>query len=45
MWEISSMLTIKKPEGPHQRHSGVFLVNFERISHIVLWFALIPNGL
>ena len=35
MCEISSNLTIKTPQ---QRHSGVFIVNFEHILHIVSVF-------
>ena len=34
--EICSMLTIKTPERRHWRRSGVFIVNFEHISHLVL---------
>ena len=33
--EICSKLTIKTPERRHWRHSGVFIVNFEHISHLV----------
>ena len=29
------MLTIRKPERQQRRRSGVFIVNFERISHLV----------
>ena len=36
--EICSKLTIKTPE---QRRSGVFIVNFENISHLVLVFPLL----
>ena len=36
--EICSMLTIKTPERRHWLHSGVFTVNFEHISHLVLVF-------
>ena len=36
MREIYSKLTIKTPEQVHWRRSGVFIVNFEQISHIVL---------
>ena len=40
--EIYSKLTIKTPEWrPHWRHSGVFFVNFERISHFALVFLLL----
>ena len=39
--EISSKLTIKTPDGRHWRRSGVFIVNFEHISHLVLVFLLL----
>ena len=35
---ICSKLAIKTPERRHWRHSGVFIVNFEHISHLVLEF-------
>ena len=38
--EICSKLTIKTPERHQWRHSGVFLVNFEHILHLVLLFLL-----
>ena len=38
--EIYSKLTIKTPEQRRWRHSGVFIVNFEYISHRVLVFLL-----
>ena len=38
--EICSKLTIKTPER-HWRRSGVFIVNFEHISHLVLMFLLL----
>ena len=38
---ICSKLTIKTPERRHWRHSGVFVVNFEYISHLVLVFLLL----
>ena len=38
--EICSKLTIKTPER-RQRRSGVFIVNFEHISHLVLVFLLL----
>ena len=38
--EICSKLTRKTPERRHRR-SGVFLVNFEHISHLVLVFLLL----
>ena len=39
--EICSKLIIKTPERRHWRHSGVFIVNFEHISHLVLVFLLL----
>ena len=36
--EICSKLTIKTPERRHWRRSGVFIVSFEHISHLVLLF-------
>ena len=39
--EICSKLTIKTPEGSHWRRSGVFVVNFEHISHLVLVYLLL----
>ena len=33
-------LTIKTPEGRQWRRSGVFIVNFEHISRLVLVFLL-----
>ena len=36
--EISSKLTIKTPERRYWRRFGVFIVNFEHISHLVLVF-------
>ena len=38
--EICSMLIIKTPERRHWRRSGVFIVNFEHIAHLVLVFLL-----
>ena len=32
--EICSKLTIKTPERRHWRRSGVFIINFEHISHL-----------
>ena len=40
-YEIFSKLTIKTPERPQWRRSGVFIVNFEHISHLVLLFLLL----
>ena len=39
--EICSKLTIKAPERRQWRPSGVFIVNFEYISHLVLVFLLL----
>ena len=39
--EICSKLTIKTPEQRHLRRSGIFIVNFEHISHLVLVFLLL----
>ena len=36
-----SKLTIKTPERRYWRRSGVFIVNFEHISHLVLVFLLL----
>ena len=41
MCEICSKLTIKTPEQRHWRRYGVFIVNFEHISHIFLVFLLL----
>ena len=41
MYKICSKLTIKTPERRHWRRSGVFIVNFEHISHLVLAFLLL----
>ena len=35
-----SKLTIKTPKRHHWRRSGVFIVNFEHISHLVLLLTL-----
>ena len=40
-WEICSKLTINTPERGHWHRSGVFIVNFEHISHLVLVFLLL----
>ena len=39
--EICSKLTIKTPERNRWRRFGVFFVNFENISHLVLMFLLL----
>ena len=39
--EICPKLTIKTPERHQWRRSGVFLVNFEHISHLILVFLLL----
>ena len=41
MCEICSKLPIKKSERCQQPWSGVFIVNLEQISHIVLMFSLL----
>ena len=41
MYEISSKLTIITTQRCHWRRSGVFIVNFELISHIILTFPLL----
>ena len=39
--EVCSELTIKTSERRHWRRSGVFIVNFEDISHLVLVLKLL----
>ena len=39
--EICSKLTIKTPEGRNWRCSGVFILNFEHISHLAVVFVLL----
>ena len=39
--EICSKLTMKTPERRQWRCSGVFIINFEHISHLVLVFLLL----
>ena len=39
--EICSKLTIKIPERRHWRRFGIFIINFEQISHLVLVFLLL----
>ena len=41
--EIYSKLTIKTLEWRHWRRSGVFIVNFEHISHLFLMFLLLTS--
>ena len=41
MCEICSKLTIQTPEQREWRRSGVFIVNFEHILHLVLVFLLL----
>ena len=41
--EISSKLAIKTPERTLWRRSGVFIVNFEHISHLGLFLLLTLN--
>ena len=43
MCEICSKLTIKTPERRQGRRSGVFIVNFEQISHIFQVFPLLTQ--
>ena len=40
-FEICSELTLKTPELRQWRRSGVFIVHFEDISHLVLVFQLL----
>ena len=42
-WEICSKLTLKTPERRRWRCSGVFIVNFEHISHLFLMFLLLKK--
>ena len=39
--EIWSKLTIKTPERRYRPHSGVFMVNFEHMSHLFQVFLLL----
>ena len=39
--KICSKLTIKTPEQRHWRPSGVFIVNFEHISHLAIVLLLL----
>ena len=39
--EICPVLTIKIPERRHWSRSGIFIVNFEHIPHLVLVFLLL----
>ena len=39
-YEVSLQLTIKTPEGRYQKRYGVFIVDFEHISHLVLLLTL-----
>ena len=41
MCEICSKLTLKKPERRQWRRSGVFIVNFEHILHLVIVLLLL----
>ena len=43
--EICSKLTIKTPERRLWRHSGVFIVNLEHVSHLVIAFLLLDLNL
>ena len=40
MWKICYKLTIKIPERRKRRRCGLFIVNFEQISNIILVFPL-----
>ena len=40
--EICSKLTIKTPDQRNWRRSGVFIVNFEHISQLILVFLSLP---
>ena len=42
--KICSELAIKTPERRHWGRSGVFIVNFKLISHVVLGFLLLPSS-
>ena len=42
--EICSKLTIKMPERRYWRRSGIFIVNFEHISHLALVFLLLTSS-
>ena len=44
-YEICSKLTIKTPERLQWRHSGVFIVSFEHVSHHVLEFLLLTSNM
>ena len=42
LWKVyCSKLTIKIPERRYWRRSGIYIVNFEHISHLVLVFLLL----
>ena len=41
MCEICSELTIKIPEQPQWRRSGIFIVKFQHISHLLLVFFIV----
>ena len=41
MFELCSELTINSPEQSQLRRSSVFIVNFEEISRIILFFPLL----
>ena len=44
MYEVCSKLILKLPERRHLRRSGICIVNFEQISHIVLVFPLLTQN-
>ena len=41
---MCSKLTVKTPEQRQRRCSGVFIVNFEHISHLSLVFSIVDLG-
>ena len=43
MSEICLKLTIKTPEQPHWRRSGIFIVNIEHILHLLISLLLTLN--
>ena len=44
MFQLYSELTITKQERHPWSYSGVFIINFEQISHIVLVFPLLTSN-
>ena len=41
IYEVCSKLTRKTPERFHWNYSGIYITNFEQISHIVLVFPIL----